>query len=257
MQIKNIGQSCGIVYHYTKLSSLFKIITDQGLLFHAGRYDVMNDLEDSTFQSSRFRHQRIESGEFDLFGEFGKDDISAYLVSFSRAPDDALLWRLYNAEVCLHIDSDKVLEFCKKEKCEHTYMNEINYTERLSDEANKAVNDSARMIKGREEKEFEADIYMSFNKAKDFVVEKEWRIACYDKDTICSKVKCKGERYGLMYLYREISIPKECLTGITLRTYSQNKYETLSKQIFLQQKELGYQLDYYNDITKTKTAAVR
>lgn len=258
MQLKNIGQSCGTVYHYTKLANLFNILTDKDILFHAGRYDVMNDPEDSVFQSRRFKQKRYESGEFEIFGEYGTDDISAYLVSFSRAGDDALMWRLYNAEVCLHIDSSKVLQHCKKLGCEHTYMNKVDYSEHLkqNSKAIKAVNEAAWLIRGREDKELESEIYMSFYKPKDFRVEKEWRIACFDEDPICSRIKCKGERYGLLALYREVHLPKECLQGITLRTYSNETFEILSNQIYVQQKESGYNLDY-NDIIKTETAAVR
>lgn len=65
------------VFHYTKLSKLFGIITADGIVFHAGRYDSMNDSNDSMYLTYLENQKRFQNGTFEIFGNFGVEDINA------------------------------------------------------------------------------------------------------------------------------------------------------------------------------------
>ena len=71
------------VYHYTKLSNLFSIITKDGIIFHAGRFDTMNDPNDSVLITNMENERRCQSFEYDTFGEFGTGEVMPFLISFS------------------------------------------------------------------------------------------------------------------------------------------------------------------------------
>ena len=80
-QIRDLGEPYDKdVFHYTKLSNLFRIITEEGIVFHAGRYDSMNDPNDSMYLTYLENQKRFQDGTFELFGDFGVEDINAYLV---------------------------------------------------------------------------------------------------------------------------------------------------------------------------------
>lgn len=256
--IEDLGIPVGEVFHYTKLENLSKIITPEGIIFHAGRYDAMNDPTDSEFLTNNINRLRCKSGLMDIIGEFGGDDICSFLVSFCREGDNPLMWRLYNAEVCLQLDSNAIYEHSKAKGCEHTHMSTVIYSEKIESDSNvfRKMQESLNLPKFMEQKEYEAQVYASFYKHPHFSVEKEWRIACFGKDPICSEVKTKDERYGVINFYREIWLPRECLKGIIIRSYDRDMKLVLSRQIEFWLKECGYPEGSIN-IQFTQTACVR
>lgn len=257
-QIPNLGEPYDKdVFHYTKLSNLFGIITAEGLVFHAGRYDSMNDPNDSMYLTCLENQKRFQDGTFEIFGNFGVDDINAYLVSFSCNQDNPLMWRLYDADISLHVNPSIIHDYCVKSKCMHTRMGNISYVDKPQDVPNvrELMCRSENEPKNKEQLEFEVCVALSFGKHKEFSVENEWRIACFDDDgDIWSKVKAKGVRYGSLWLYRELRLPKESLTGITIRAYNDNVFSRLSNQI----EDILKQYDYSSvEIIRTKTVEFR
>lgn len=255
-RIKDLGKPYPKdVYHYTKLSNIFGIITQDGLVFHAGRFDTMNDPNDSVFLSNMENRRRCQSEEWEIFGDFGTGEVMPYLVSFSCDSDKSVMWRLYEANVCLHINPHTVYEYCKTKGCQYTRMDKVSYVEKIEENPdcrNKMESLSKCIAHGQAE--YEAEVCFSFCKHKDFSVENEWRLACFDRDKICSDVKIRGFKYDALSYYREIYLPKECLTGITLLTYNDKAFSQLSNQI----EDILKQYDYSSvDIKRTNTAEFR
>lgn len=127
MEITNIGRSSGIVFHYTKLANITSIIGHEKIIFRAGRYDVMNDPYDSTYAASKINKTFWEQGMEPPI-DTNVYDITPYLVSFCTKEDEPLMWRLYDAEVALHIDSRVILKACKKSS-HRFYMNKVSYSD--------------------------------------------------------------------------------------------------------------------------------
>lgn len=270
MQIKDIGNSCGIVYHYTKLASAVGIIRREGIIFHAGRYDAMNDPHDSVYGAQTTMQDLGEELSYALIDP-NTFDINSYLVSFSKNEDDFIMWDRYKAEVILHIDSDVIKEACEA-KSKMMLIKDVEYlptkevTRRATDvfsEANKYFNDK--------ERDFEAKTHLSFIKGDNFKDEKEWRVAWFDDyntiddtpqvgkllgDFIASEVKEKGTRYGRLALYRELKFPKDCLKAITLRVYDNKNFNILRAQIRIWLASQGYDVSAVK-IYKTNTQEVR
>ena len=259
-QIRDLGEPYDKdVFHYTKMSNLFRIITEEGIVFHAGRYDSMNDPNDSMYLTYLENQKRFQDGTFELFGDFCVEDINAYLVSFSCNQDNSLMWRLYDADICLHVNPSIIHEHCIKSNCVHTHMGNISYVDKPQDVPNvrELMCRSEKEPKNKEQLEFEACVALSFGKHKDFSAENEWRIACFDDDgDIWSKVMEKGVRYGSLWLYRELRLPKDCLTAITIRTYDKELFANLCDQISIVLNEYAYPITK-NDIYRTKTAQLR
>ena len=243
------------VYHYTKLSNLFSIITKDGIVFHAGRFDTMNDPNDSVLITNMENERRCQSFECDTFGEFGTGEVMPFLISFSCDCDKAVMWRLYNADVCLHINPQSIYNFCKTKGCQYPRMDKVSYVENMEDNPDcRNIMQSLSSCVAHGHAEYEAEVRFSFCKHKDFFVENEWRLACFDKDEICSDVKIKGFKYNTPSYYREIYLPKECLTGITILTYNDEAFSQLSYQI----EDMLNKYHYSSiEIRKTKTAEFR
>lgn len=243
------------VYHYTKLSNLFGIITEAGLVFHAGRFDTMNDPNDSVFLTRMENRRRCQTIEFEIFGEFGTGEIMPYLVSFSCDFDKSDMWRLYQADVCLHINPQVIYDYCKEKGCQYTRMDKVSYVEKMENEPDcrKKMQELSFCV-AHGKSEYEAEVVFSFYKHKDFAVENEWRLACFDQDEICSDVKIRGFKYDILSYYREIYLPKNCLTGITILKHRDESFSRLSNKI----QEILSQYNYPSvEINKTNTAEFR
>lgn len=269
MEIKDIGKSSGTVYHYTKLTNLTSIITKDGIIFHAGRYDTMNDPQDSIYGISI--PEKMLKEWVTAVMEPNIYDISPYIVSFCKDNDKAFMWRLYDAEVTLHIDSEIVRKHSLK-RSKRIMMDDVAYLQEdeIADKVIKMFSDS-KQGKTVREKDFNAKAKASFIKCVDFREENEWRIAwfdCYDSidndadrndlkgDKIASSIKSKGIKYGCFSFYRELKFPKECLKGITLRIYDVNRRNHIWLQLRTWLASCGYDITKIN-IDDTKTQPIR
>ncbi len=270
MEIKDIGKSCGTVYHYTKLQSAIGIIRKEGIVLHAGRYDAMNDPEDSVYGAlTTVKDLGIEVAE--QIADIDTYNISPYLVSFCKENDLPLMWRLYDAEITLHIDSEKIMEYCQKSS-KNMYMNSVDYVpqEKVSKRVYELFPISKKIFPS-EELDFEAKVKSSFIKPDDFTCEQEWRIACFDDyntmddnscpnkldgDTVASEIKVKSTRLDVISFYRELKFPKECLIGITIRAYEENNFWNIRSKLRIWLAQSGYDLNRL-PIYKTKTHRVR
>lgn len=270
MKIKNIGDSTGIVYHYTKLESAVGIIKEEGIIFHAGRYDAMNDPNDSIYGAKTIEKELGHEMAYILADPY-TCNITSYLVSFCREDDQPLMWRLYDAEVMLHIDSN-IVKANFEDKSKRMLMGNVDYLSQ--EEVSKKVVElfqEANHYFNNPELEFAAKAKTSFIKVNDFECEQEWRVAWFDDfdsiddysdfarlkgDDIASEIKIKGKRYDGLSFYRELKFPKDCLKGITIRAYDDNVFEMIRMQLRTWLAQCGYDIKKI-EIKKTRTHKVR
>lgn len=270
MQIADIGNSSGMVYHYTTLEAAVGIIKKEGIVFRAGRYDAMNDPEDSVIAARSIEKSFGHEVAYAIADPYTYN-ISPYLVSFCKENDLPLMWRLYNAKVTLHIDSDEVRKYCK-EHSERMLMGDVEYLP--EDEIGRRVFEifgEANKYFGHKELEFAAKARTSFIKVRDFECENEWRVAWFDDydtiddesdsqllahDDVASEIFCQGPKYGALKFYRELRFSRECLKGITIRAYNYEEYEKVRLQLRLWLAQCGYDLKN-SPIGITKTHRVR
>lgn len=272
MQIKNIGNSCGIVYHYTKLANATNIITKDGIVFRASRYDSMNDPNDSIYGALSAEKEmgcEIANAVTDTYIY----NISPYIVSFCQKDDMPLMWRLYEAEITLHIDSRVIKNYCLT-MSNRVLMKKVEYftqdqCAKKMFEIFKAANNSFN----NQELDFAAKANASFIKPKDFDCEKEWRIAwfddydildknadmnnlCSDNKNFISEIKSKESKYGKLAFFRELTFPKECFKGVTIRAYRNSVFEIIRMQLITWLAQSGYDMNSI-EIYKTNTHCVR
>lgn len=258
-----------IVYHYTSLESALSIISKERVVLRAGRYDAMNDPDDSTYgitMSNKVLGGELADATIDTY----LYDMSPYLVSFCKENDMPLMWRLYNAQVTLHIDTKVINEAFKENS--NIIMDDVEYLPQ--DEAAMKVFDlfsEARKYFGRNKFSQEARVKSSFIKSDDFECEKEWRVVWIenfdsfddnaeakglDGDDVASEIKVKGARYGAISFYRELKFPKESLVGITVKTHDNEDFLRIYIQLRLWLIKCGYDINKI-DIQQTKTQRVR
>lgn len=235
MKIIDKGKAQGTVYHYTSFAAALSIITPEGLKFHASRYDNMRDSYDSEYAFA-IAQDILEKNSID-FIDMDDYNCRPYVLSFCKTKDDFSMRRLYNAEIILHIDSEKLLQE-GKEKSELVrgddvlYLHESQTTQFVLN----AFDHYFRLTGEREDLNFEAKAKCSFLKHPTYAVENEWRFAFFedydltngdrkeslfaDSNNFVSEIKSKVVN-GSIRIFREMTFDQKCLTGITLFEHDQ------------------------------------
>lgn len=230
MEITDIGKSSGEVYHYTSLAAALNIITPEGLKFHASRYDNMEDAYDSEYAFA-VSQEILQKNGIDYIGmDYYK--CRPYVLSFCKKKDNFSMCRLYNAEVILHIDSERLLkDASSKSKLvmakDVKYWSESQATSYVLD----AFKHYSHFLGENEELDLIANAKCSFLKHPDYSIEDEWRLSYFevynmfdgrhpesllkDDDKLSSEVLFKTVD-GTPKIYRELTFDKSCLKGITL-----------------------------------------
>lgn len=259
-----------LLYHYTKIDSFINIIRN-GLCFWGFRYDSMNDPTDYVFARDMILPKLLQK-----LPEKKRNDylnIYPYIVSFCTQRDFDIMWRLYQGEVALVIDSEK-FPFNKWSKggdiSENTLYNEIVYaTEETIELVAKELYGKRRDILDNALVDDYQLSVLPFIKHKAYEMEQEYRLAKIDYDTLSSRynsespdkcdiyegelpkeIKCLGSKDGQLRLYKEFKLPKESLVGLIIHTFDDAKFQIQKKHFELWLIQNGFSIQ---DIVIEKT----
>ena len=254
------------LYHYTNLASAIGIIQPKRkLCFWGSRYDCMNDPFDFQFSNNRFLPPTIEAAK-----EIGMQDseieevmVHPFIVSFSRHADDFLMWRLYNAKICLVLESeyfDRNTPNVALIECEY-----INDTAKERQDAFTAIDkkiDYCRNVYAN------VGRISTFIKNSAFQVEGEVRLATWDYynshgDTLCLP-DCKDSNpiveknfysrmntNGYITLYKKFNIDGNALDGIIVHSYSEIEFEPIKNALRSILIQNGFSHDVFSNIKPT------
>ena len=266
MNIIDKGKSCGIVYHYTSLAAALSIICNDGLKFHASRFDNMEDPFDSGYGFA-VAQDVLEKQGVD-FIDMDDHNYRPYVLSFCKKNDDFSMRRLYNAEVVLHIDSDMLLQE-SVEKSDKIKGGDILYLtdSQITSFVANAYEHVFRLTGEREDLNFEAKAKCSFLKHPNYAVENEWRLSYFedfdltngnqresllaDSNKFVSEVKFKVNN-GKTRIYRELTFDSKCLKGITLFQHDMSDIMKTRDTLEIWLAKCGYAHDEVTiKITKT------
>lgn len=253
------------LYHYTNLASVIGIIKQgRSLEFWASRYDCMNDPFDFQFAWNRIRPIIIKAAQREKLHKFETKEMAVhpYIVSFSSKEDDFLMWRLYNAKVCLILDSEyferQALDYVLR-KCEY-----IADSKKELYDAYHAINADIQFI---------PNIHMysgrisTFIKNEAFRVENEVRLATWyyyehdEKITISNQKKNNYFENGMFYtrigpngkivIYKKFPIDGNALVGIIVHTYSEIEFESIREALRSVLIQNGFSRDVFDNIRPT------
>ena len=240
------------LYHYTNLAAAIGIIQEKrSLEFWGSRYDCMNDPFDSQFAQNRIepvirnsarnnKLQKIETKEL---------KVHPFIVSFSEKADDFLMWRLYNAKVCLVLDS----EYFDRQTLNHA-LRKCEYISDNNEELHRAYHAISENLM------FCPNIYAfsgrisTFIKHAAFKDEGEVRLATWnyydEKDNTVSIEKVytnrrkdddgivKDKKFqtriganGKITIYKKFHINGNALAGIIVHSYSEIEFEAIKEQL--------------------------
>ena len=136
-----------LLYHYTKIDASINIIRN-GLCFWGFRYDSMNDPTDYIFARDIILPKLLQKQPKEDRSDYLT--IYPYIVSFCTERDFEMMWRLYQGEVALVIDSEKLpFEEWGKERdiSEDTLYNKVMYaTEESIESVAKELYENRREI---------------------------------------------------------------------------------------------------------------
>lgn len=262
MEITDIGKSSGEVYHYTSLAAALNIITPKGLKFHASRYDNMEDAYDSEYAFAVSQEILQKNGIDHIGMDYYK--CRPYVLSFCKKKDNFSMGRLYNAEVILHIDSEKLLQDASS-KSQLVMANDVQYLS--ASKATSYVLDAFKSHYFGENEEFElmTNAKCSFLKHPDYSIEEEWRLSYFEvynifdgrhpdslhEDKLASEVLFKIVK-GTPRIYRELTFDKKCLKDITLVQHGVHEIKKTQVTLSTWLAKCGYKHDEIGIyITKT------
>ena len=234
------------IYHYTTMDALKGIIQNDSLCFWGSRYDSMNDPRDYTYARDiilpRIK-RNVESEKLISKEEKEFTEEYPYIVSFSKAKDDELMWRLYHAEVALELDRNIIKRELKKQKefilfHDCIYPKEHEIAEAFIKLYNKLNYDANVLDKAQET--------VSLIKHHSFNIEKEVRMVKFDYKTFVANHKggiidteipvdvgIKSIKNGDFVFYKKFFLPKNSLKGIIVRSYNRGRFERIEKHIKL------------------------
>ena len=265
-----------LLYHYTKIDASINIIRN-GLCFWGFRYDSMNDPTDYIFARDiilpKLLQKQPEEDRSDYL------TIYPYIVSFCTERDFEIMWRLYQGEVALVIDSEKLpFEEWDKEGdiSEDTLYNKVMYAteESIESVAKELYENRREILNDATIDEYQLSV-LPFIKHKAYEIEHEFRLAKVDYDSFTAKynphkpdkcdiyegevpknIKCLDAKDGTLRLYKEFHLPKECLVGIIIHTFDDKKFKTQKKHFELWLIQNGFSIQNIK-IEKTQSYPVR
>lgn len=267
----------GNLYHYTCFEALIGILKKGYLCFWGSRYDSMNDPTEVLYAKEIVLPALINSlkGTDREWETKDVEDVYAYIVSFSRKEDDFNMWRLYNAEVALVIDSDALSE--AKIGTDGEKHNELS-SQLVSVKEVKYANDEnvpqvAVELFYDSDNRYETSIerfcceVFPYIKNEAYSIEEEVRMVCLDYNGATASynngepltvdvemprdVKCRGSRKGSILLYKEFLVKKEALKKIVVRTHDENYFEKVKKQLRVLLVSNGYKANLPIERTKS------
>jgi hypothetical protein len=186
-----------------------------------------------------------------------------YVVSFSKHEDDFLMWRLYNAKICLVLDS----EYFDRNTA-NVALIECEYIHDISQERQNAFTKIDSKIQYCRNVYANVGRISTFIKNEDFRVEGEVRLATWDYytpqgDKLCLP-DCKDTNpiaetdfyhrvnaNNQIVLYKKFHIDGNALSGIIIHSYSELELEPIKialRSILIQS---GFSRDVFDNIRPT------
>lgn len=255
------------LYHYTDLASVLGIIKPKRALeFWGSRYDCMNDPLDYQFAKNRILPSMIEASKKQNMHEQEVLPIEThpFIVSFSKKQDDFLMWRMYNAKVCLVLDS----EYFDKQT-PNSALIECEYMVDTQDALHSAF------LKVDEKIHYCNNIYANVSRISTYIkhiafeTEGEVRLASWDYynktgDKLCLQ-DCEEDKNsivtedffsrvnanGKIILFKKFAIDGNALSSIIVHTYSEIEFSSITDALRSILIQNGFSSDVFNNIQQT------
>lgn len=221
----------GFVSHYTSLDaaiSLFKGVKNDNLIFRATRSDCLNDPNECRYGADMCKR---------IFHSTSQPNYP-YILSFCKTSDSPIMWRLYESKIQLtfnRYELETKIEQISNSKVSlkhgdvlYNDLRNISTQTEFKDKTGISLTSSNR------------NYYISLLKHIDYMVENEWRIiatetGAYDlpekRNDIEQGIVGATSAFGLIKLYREISIPATSLKEIIVYEFDDEKYNLIKSQI--------------------------
>jgi hypothetical protein len=188
--------------------------------------------------------------------------LSPFVVSFSKKKDDFLMWRLYNSEIALVLDSGLI------NQDNNCVLNECLYVDGSESETLKAFGELNKTIAASDNVFVYAESLSTFIKHTSFTPEAEVRLAswdyyddngnkllisdCADYSGIVSKdfysrINAKGK----IVLYKKFTIDGSSLSGLIIHSYNQTQFESIKEIVRSILVQNGFPSKAYNNIYPT------
>lgn len=266
--MQNNGQK--FIYHYTSLENAMNIIQPKGLVFWGSRYDCMNDPFDSIYAKDTLL-EITGLKEFEINQDNYKDflDYIPYIVSFSKNRDDALMWRLYNVQICLKILRERIksnnssLDRLQCRDCYYMSKKQIKAENKRILKGDNGTRNLWNRIKDES----------VFIKHPDFRCENEVRVVKFNAriNQRCktdNKYEMRGEipndfKYKKVFnstkivYYKEFEFDKETLRGIIVRANSESEFADIKEHLEMWLYKCGWDYLSSHFIQQSKRVPVR
>lgn len=247
------------VYHYTSLDALVSILKKEevkdskekikfssSLVFWGSRYDCMNDPQDYLFASQVVLPKIMKSIEQqeDIREDLKENnDAFPYIVSFSEIEDDDSMWKHYNAEVCLKIDTSYLSPWIEDGGVIKGFWGKCLYAKEkdIDDQFFESWRSSLQYIENIPSMARHACVYI---KRDAFKIEREWRLYLSDEKSAHFKpngdchyteqpqdVKVKFVRDKDIVFYKEFHIDAKALKGIIINDTDFEHFHKVKKHI--------------------------
>ena len=247
------------VYHYTSLEALAGILKKEeikdstgklqqksSLVFWGSRYDCMNDPQDYLFASQVVLPKIMKSIKLreDISEDLKENNVAyPYIVSFSENEDDDSMWRHYNAEVCLKIDTSYLSPWIEEDGIIKGFWGKCIYSKEqdIDESFFESWRNSLQYIENIPSMARHACVYI---KRDAFKIEKEWRL--YLSDEVLPYIRTNGDsfyteqpqdvnikfiRNNDIVFYKEFRIDARALKGITINDTDFEHFHKVKKHI--------------------------
>ena len=264
-----------VIYHYTSMEALKGILKENELCFWGTRYDSMNDPTEYIYAKESLMPKLCKYFDEE---EITGTEIYPYVVSFSEAEHDFIMWRMYKAEVALVLDYNVIKNWVEKHlnlenKEESYYFGDCKYPE--TDDI--LIRDFEQLLKWNKERgdmSEDETTYLeltTFIKRKEFKNENEVRLFTCDYNLPTSiyneqnpaepimkskerakDIHIKSVRNKDFVLYKEFHLPKDALKGIIINCAEGDLFDKVKRHIQAWLYQLKYETDSIH-IRHTKT----
>jgi Protein of unknown function (DUF2971). len=266
------------VYHYTSLDALVGILKKEdrrvvsnkdnlsSLTFWGSRYDCMNDPQDYLFASKVVMPKVIKAleGQEDITEDLKENiEMYPYIVSFSENRDDESMWKHYQAEVCLELDSQYFSPWLKENDVIKGFWGKCHYANesKILDVFPKVSQDSMQYIENIPSMARHACVFI---KRDAFRREQEWRLYMADECNFHFRangsfsrmeqpqdIKVRQANKKGIVFYKEFKIDAKALTGIVVNDTDVEHFHKIKKQLEVLLRSRGF---YPEDISIEQTS---
>lgn len=190
------------VHHYTSLESGLAIlagIKNKRIEMRATRCDCLNDPNEVGLSN----------------GDTFPEDALPYILSFCRKEDSQVMWRLYDAQLVFRFSRDVIETDLEADSCQDN--NDFNFEFGIV--------------------EYNNPDKIAFYKDSDWEVESEYRVVASEKASAIYSERKEIDRrnttskYGLVKLFRTISLPANSLKGIRILASNEQQFKIIKRQI--------------------------